>query len=145
MSDLSLRRVALRLAALSREDSDWILAQLSPSEALSLRGLLNELQQQGLAQDAAVLDAVLVEPARSSARDSEERIARQLEALRKPAWRALLVQSLDGDQRQQWQSTLLADNPFVYRQIFAESALANLPPAWSDALSEYASGPSLRQ
>lgn len=94
MSDVQLRKAAIRLACVHPDDRSWVLSQLSSDERQRLTALIDEAAALGLATDAAVVDAVLSESSMLSGDDDlngsvvSERIARLGDAF----WVALVLQ-----------------------------------------------------
>lgn len=95
-----LRRAALALHSLGQADRDWLLQQLPPTEQHSLAGLLAELNELGIAPDAAVIRAALNEASPSETMSAVH--ARELclvLASEMPAMQGLLLAALPEAQR----------------------------------------------
>lgn len=95
MSDVQLRKAAIRLACMHPDDRGWVLSQLSSSERKRVTALINEAAALGLAADATVVDAVLSESSgvlsandTINASDVSDRVAR----LEDPFWAALILE-----------------------------------------------------
>ncbi|MEH6541737.1 hypothetical protein [Halopseudomonas sp.] len=95
MSDVQLRKAAIRLACIHPDDRSWVLSQLSSDERKRLTALIDEAAALGLTTDAAVVDAVLSESSgrlggddNPNASIASDRIARLGEAF----WVALVLQ-----------------------------------------------------
>lgn len=98
-----LRQAAIRLACVHAEDRQWILGQLRPEQREQLEVLLEEIADLGLANDPAVVNALLWK----IQSQSEDHEAPALEApenawidkAEDPFWAALALQLLPADQR----------------------------------------------
>lgn len=106
----SLRQIALRLAGCHPDDSDWLLAQLAPSQRHRVQVLLKEVAALGLQRDPTLASALL--PALDHLNTTESLLPadillwQQLQVLAHPFWAGMQLLTCDSGQCQRVMATL---------------------------------------
>lgn len=141
MKPSPLRQLTLRLACLTSADRDWILSQLLPSEREQISALLTELSSLGLAEQPAVISALLEDMSADSGRLPPTLASQDLlaaaDTLQRPIWVALLLQALNEPQRRELESALPGE-PLAYRRWSSMWSTRSIPSAWVGALKRHA-------
>lgn len=165
---LPVRRSALLLHSLCREDREWILARLPDADGAALTGLLAELQALGIPADPGLIDSALHAPDapqdlgaadvsdvpdmpdadRAAAGRHRESTPMELLGNLSDVQQSALIACLQ-DEPRGVAAVLLALQPWPWRQAVAAQlaqTLANAPPApWCSAGAAARLGPALAQ
>ncbi|AKJ96668.1 MULTISPECIES: hypothetical protein [Pseudomonas] len=92
----ALRKAAIRLACSHAEDRDWILARLETDERRQVEVLLEEINLLGLANDpaivAALMDEMAATPSAARTMPDHSRLKACLSRATHPFWSALVLQ-----------------------------------------------------
>ncbi|MDP1539189.1 MAG: hypothetical protein Q8K94_00185 [Moraxellaceae bacterium] len=141
MESASLRQLAIRLACIHVDDRVWVLEQLSDEQRQTIDGLLQEINELGLAKDPTVIAAILGQPNQAefanlaSILPTDVALHDLVAKAEHPCWAALLLQGHSVQQRNLVMSALPAiDQIRHWDQQFADIAV---PPALVMALRDH--------
>ncbi|MDZ4298828.1 MAG: hypothetical protein U0998_00515 [Moraxellaceae bacterium] len=140
MESSRLRQLAIRLACIHADDRAWVLEQFSDEQRETLDGLLDEINELGLAKNPSVVTAILDSALHSSLAGSVSILPDDVslhDLVAKaphPFWAALLLQGRSVEQR----NKVLTGLPEIERIHQWDQRLADIevPPAMMMAVTE---------